>query len=217
MPLSTSDVDRQHVRATLVGGHFDSLMAFFACRLLYVRPVFEIVLGKCGAKRRAVLHRVWLLDVAGIAGGKLLVWLMTMTRVALRMFWHTRSQSSIVKSMTEVALGRALWHFLRVHLIFHLFRIRVIAMREAFDSKLSKPRGKLDNVVFRRRRLVTDDAHPAGGVTEVFRVAFKARRMSRQDRLRIVRGSKVTDRAILRLCLVFLSVVIEWRDDLNDF
>jgi hypothetical protein len=69
VPLSTRDVDRQYVCAALVGGYFDSLMAFFARGLLYVRPMFEIVLGKCGAKRRAVLHRVWLLDVAGIAGG----------------------------------------------------------------------------------------------------------------------------------------------------
>jgi hypothetical protein len=210
VPLSTRDVDRQYVCAALVGGYFDSLMAFFARGLLYVRPMFEIVLGKCGAKRRAVLHRVWLLDVTGIAGGKLLGWLMTVTRVALRMFGHARSQSLIVKSVTEVALWRPLGHLLRVHLIFHLLRIRVIAMREAFDSKLSEPRWKLDNVVFRGRRLVTDYAHLAGGVTEVFRVAFKARRMSRQDRLRIISGSKMTHRAILRFGLVLLSIVIEW-------
>src|SRR6185369_17604767 len=158
-----------------------------------------------------------LLDVTSVAGGKLLVGLMTVTRVALRMLRHARSQSLIVKSMTEVALGRALGHLLSVHLIFHLFRIRVIAMRESLDSKFSKSRRELDNVVFGRRRLVTDNAHLACGVTEVFSVAFKARRMSGQHRLRIVSGSEMTRRAVLSLRLVLFSIVIEWRNDLDYF
>jgi hypothetical protein len=179
--------------------------------------MLEIVLSECRAERGVVLHRFGLLDVTGVASGKLLVGLMTVTRVALRMLRHARSQSLIVKSMTEVALGRALGHLLSVHLIFHLLRIRVIAMRESLDSKLSKSRRKLDNVVFGRRRLVTDNAHLACGVTEVFRVAFKTSGMPRQRWLRIVSRSEVTHRAILSLCLVLLSIVIEWRNDLDDF
>src|SRR6185436_12424729 len=115
-------------------------MAFLARRFLDVRPVPEIVLGECRAERRAVLHRVGLRDVTGVAGGKLLVGLMTVTRVALRVLRHARSQSLIVESVTEGALGRALGHLLRVHLILHLLSVRVIPMRKALDSKLIKPR-----------------------------------------------------------------------------
>lgn len=217
VPLSTRDINGEHVRAALIGRHLDGLMAFLTRRFLDVRPVLEIVLSESRAKRRAVLHRVGLLDVTGIAGGKLLVWLMTMTRVALRMLRHARPQPLIVELVTEGALGRALGHLLRVHLILHLLRVCVIAMREALDSKLSKPRRKLDHIVFSRRCLVTDHAHLAGRVAEVLRVAFKASRMSGQHRLRIVSGSEMTRRAVLSLCLVLLSIVIEWRNDLDYF
>jgi len=217
VPLSASDVDGQHIRAALVGGHLDGLMAFLACRFLYVRAVLEIVLSERRAERRAVLYRVGLRDVTGVAGGKLLVGLMTVTGVALRMLRHARSQSLIVESVTEGALGRALGHLLRVHLIFHLLRVCVIPMRKALDAKLSKPGWKLDHIVFSRRCLVTDNAHLAGRVTEVLRVAFKASRMSRQHRLRIVSGSEMTRRTVLRLCFVLFSIVIEWRNDLDDF
>ena len=151
--------------------------------------MFEIVLIECRAKRRAVLHRVGLLDVTGIASGKLLIGLMTVTHVALRVLGHARPQSLIVESVTEVALGRALGHFLRVHLILHLLRVRVIPMREALDSKLGKTRRELNHIVFGRRRLVTDHAHLACGVAEIPHVALVARRMSGQYRLCIVSGS----------------------------
>lgn len=217
MPLSACNINGEHISAALVGRHLDGLMAFLTRRFLDVRPMLEIVLSECRTKRSVVLHRFGLLDVTSVAGGKLLVGLMTVTRVALRMLRHARPQSLIVKSVTEVALGRALGHLLRVHLILHLLRVRVIAMRETLDSKLSKSRRKLNHIVFGRRRLVTDNAHLACGVTEVLRVAFKASGMSWQYRFRIVSRSEVTSRAILRLCLVLLSIVIEWRNDLDYF
>ena len=40
--------------------------------------------------------------------------------------------------------------------------------------------------------------------------------MARKDRYGVVVRTDVTDRAILRPALVLVSIVIEWRDDLDD-
>lgn len=193
-------------------------MAFLAPGFFDMRTVPEIVLAECDAKRGAVLHTFPLLYVAGVARSKLLSWLVVVTGIALRVLRHARLQPLVVKPMAEVTLRRAFGHLLRVHLALHLFGIRVIAMREAFDPELSQARGEIDARGLRiDRRLVTDDAHLAFFVGEILRVALNAGRVSRKHRPGIVRRAKVTGSAILCFCSVLFAIVIERRDHLDDF
>lgn len=89
-------------------------------------------------------------------------------------------------------------------------------MREAFEPELHELRRKRDpRTLSINRGLMADDAHFAFDVTEVFGVTFKARGVSGQYWLRIVVRADVTDRAVLRLALVFLAIVIKRRGDFD--
>ena len=63
---------------------------------------------------------------------------------------------------------------------------------------------------------MTDDAHLAIGISEVPGVTLNASRMTGQYRFCVVVRPYVADRAILRLALVLLAIVVERRDRFDD-
>lgn len=215
--LSARHVDLEHIRAPLFSWNLDRLMTFLAGGFLEMRPVLEIVKIERSAERRPVLHPVGLLDVAGIACRELLSRLMIVTGITLGMPGHARLQPLTVEPVTEVALGRALRHFLRLHLILHLFGVGMSAMRESFYPELHEPRRKFDSRTGRfDRRGMTYHAHLAVFVVEVPAVTLYTGCVSREYRFGVVGRAGVTGRAVLRFRLVLFPVVIERRHDLYD-
>lgn len=88
----------------------------------------------------------------------------------------------LVKAVTEVTPGSDLGHLVGFHLALHLFSVRVVAMRETPQTKLNKPYWEFGYRSFARGRLVTNCAHLAFGIGEVFRVTLYASRVTGQDR-----------------------------------
>src|SRR5262245_2535395 len=123
---------------------------------------------------------------------------MNMTAVALLMFRHARAQALIVESMAVVALGTTIGYLLGIRLTFHLLRVGVVAMREPHEPELSQTSGEADSrtrCVY--RRLMTNDAHFASRVSEVFCVTLVARRVSGKYRRGVVRRAQMAERAVL--------------------
>lgn len=210
--LSSSDVDLENVRSRLVSRYIGRLVTSIARGFLEMRSVPEVVKTECRPERRAVLNRVRLVYVTGSAGGQFVVWLVDVTRVAFRMLRHAGLQALVIKSMTEVAAWRALRHLVGIQLTFHLLGISVIAMRKALDTELRKLRRKWHYRFFSDWGLVTNNAHLAFNVREIFLVTIEASRMSGHCRSGIIGRAHVADGAILRFTLVLLAIVIERRD-----
>ena len=213
--LSSSRVDLQNVRPTLVGRHFHRLVTFVAGRFLEVRSVLEVIKTERRPERLAVLHSVGFLDVTGSAGGELVVGLVAVTGVALGMLRHAGLQALLIKMVAEVTFRRALGHLAGIHLSFHLLRVRVIAMRKTLEPELSEPRRKVYDGGFCGRRLVADDAHLAFGIREVPPVTLDARRVTGQNGRGIAGRTHVAGGAVLRLGLVLFAIVIEGRDNFD--
>lgn len=85
-------------------------------------------------------------------------------------------------------------------------------MREALETKLHQPRWKRHYGFFRDWRLVTNNAHLAFNVREIFLVTIEASRMSGHCRSGIIGCAHVADCAILSFAFVLLAIVIERRD-----
>jgi hypothetical protein len=193
-------------------------MTFVASGTLQMRAVPEIVKAEGGSKRSTVLHPVRFRRVTRSADGDLVVGLMCVTGVALRMLRHAGLQALFVESVAEITPWRALEHLAGVHLPFHLFRVRMVAMREALESELYKLWRKRDpRSLGVNRNFVADDAQLAFQIRHrhIFLVTYLARRVFRKHWLGIVGRPHVAGGAVLRLGLVLFAIVIEGRDDFD--
>jgi len=120
----------------------------------------------------------------------------------------------LVERMALAAIGHAVGHI--GHLVFHLFGIAVLSVRESLQAKLRLFLGKLDERTLRiDRRGVADLAHAALPVGEISLMTFDAGRMTRKDRRRIVVFALMAEGAIFGLRLVLFACVIEGRDLFN--
>lgn len=210
VPLPAPGVDGQNVCARLLRGHLGCLVTFVARGLLEMRTVSEIVQAERRSEAGAVLHRFGLLDVTGGASRQFVAGLMAVAGVTLRMLRHACLEALIVELVTEVASGRAFGHVLRVHLVLHLLRVRVIAMRKPLESEFTQPRREFDpRSLGIKRRLVADDAHLAFFVCEVLGVTFDTSRMSWKNRFGVVIRAQVAGGTVLSLALVLFAIVIE--------
>ncbi|PYT08233.1 MAG: hypothetical protein DMF60_05235 [Acidobacteria bacterium] len=155
--------------------------------------------------------------MAGSAPRQLLTGLMSVTGIAIGMFWHAGLEPFAVKAVTDVAFYSTVRHLPRIHLALHLLRVHVVAMRKPLQTKLRHPRRELYKRGFGGRRLVADYAHLAFQVRKVFRMTFEAGRMAGQHRLWIVTRTLMASATVLGFGFVFFAVVIERRNGLDNF
>lgn len=181
MTLASTCIDLQNVCSRLAGRDFHRLVTFVTRRRFQVRTVPEVVKTERRSKRYTVLHRVRLARVTGSACGELIVRLVRVTGIAFEMPGHAGLQALFVKPMAENASCGTLGHLVGIHLPFHLFRVVVIAMREAFEPELCELLRKRDpRALGVNRELMADDAQLAFPIRHIFLVAVQASRVSRK-------------------------------------
>lgn len=88
----------------------------------------------------------------------------------------------------------------------------MIAMREALETELHEPSREFHDRFLRDRRPVANNTHLAFNVRQILLVTIKASRMSGHRRSGIIRRAQVAGCAILSFAFVFLAIVIERRD-----
>src|SRR5262249_19510550 len=97
--------------------------------LLKMPAVGEISQRERVPRTLVEFQRYRLVGVATSASGELLPWLMSMTRITLRMCWKARLNQPGIELMARIAPGHS-------GSLRHLGRIQVLPMRELFHSKL---------------------------------------------------------------------------------
>src|SRR5436853_5460083 len=145
MPLTARHVDLGDVGTYLLCRHFGGFVALATITILgQMRPVPEVVKAEGRPRTSRKGQRLIFLDVAGAAVAELLLSclsrlsrlrrLVRVTGIAFGVMREACDDLRLVERMALAAIGHAAGHI--GHLVFHLFGIAVLLVRESLQAKL---------------------------------------------------------------------------------